>query len=68
MFSQDGIPATVVVTTPFERLARAAAAANGVPGFEIMVIDHPVWTRDQAWMDAEAERLVDRVVGALFSN
>ena len=66
MFSQDGVPATVVVTTPFERLAKSSAMANGVPGFDIMVIDHPVWTRDKAWMDAEAERLSDRVIATLF--
>jgi hypothetical protein len=68
LFSQDGVPATVVVTTPFERLAKSSAVANGVPGFEIMVIDHPVWTRDQVWMDAEADRLAERVIATLFAT
>jgi hypothetical protein len=66
-FSREGTPATVVVSTPFERLAKFTAATNGASGFEIMVVDHPVWTRDQAWMDAEAERLADRVVSVLFA-
>ena len=67
-FSQDGIPATVVVTTPFERLARLTLASCGEPEFEVMVINHPIWTRNQAWLEAEAERLAGPLIGTLFAS
>ena len=66
--SELGVPSAVVVTTPFESLAKLTAAAIGVPQFDVMVIGHPIWTRDAAWMDAEAEKLAEPLIRKLFAT
>ena len=66
--SEQGVPSAAVVTVPFESLARLTAAAVGVPQIDIMVIEHPIWTRDQVWMDATAEKLADPLIKKLFSS
>lgn len=62
-----GVPSAAVVTTPFESLARLTAASIGVPQFDVMVIDHPIWTRDAPWMEATAEKLAAPLIEKLFS-
>jgi len=66
--SELGVPAAAVVTTPFESLAKLTAAAIGVPDFDVMVIPHPIWTRDAAWMDATAEKLAAPLIAKLFAS
>ena len=53
-----GLPATVLITTPFQTLARKTANNLGQPGFVVQVVEHPVWTRDDAWIAAAAEKLL----------
>jgi hypothetical protein len=65
--SEQGVPAAAVVTTPFEGLARMTAMSIGVPQFDIMVIEHPIWTRDAAWMEATAEKLAKPLIEKLFT-
>ena len=62
-----GVPSAAVVTTPFESLARLTAASIGVPQFDVMVIGHPIWTRDAAWMEATAEKLAGPLIEKLFA-
>jgi hypothetical protein len=49
---QSGIPAIAVVTTPFRQLAELTRKNLGAPDVRIVVLDHPLWTRDEAWLDA----------------
>ena len=65
--SEAGVPATVVVTRPFAFLAKHTGKNLGAPEFEAMVIDHPIWTRDDAWLDAAAEKLAEPLIALLFS-
>ena len=64
--SEAGAPATVVITTPFQKLAAHTSANLGMNGFGVMVIEHPVWTRNDAWIEKVAAELADRLMPVLF--
>ena len=66
--SGAGLPATAVVTQPFRKLATQTAANLGVSGFEVMFIDHPVWTRKDDWIEATAKDVADRLIPVLFKT
>ncbi len=63
--SELGIPSMVVVSSPFESLAKLTASKFGLPQFPIQLIEHPVFTRDDAWMSATAGRIADNLIQAL---
>jgi hypothetical protein len=64
--SEMGLPSTVLITTPFQTLARSTLANVGQPDFALQVVEHPVWTRDDAWIAAAADKLVDPVLKTLL--
>ena len=59
------MPATTVITTPFESLASMTAKNLGLADFRWVVADHPIWTRDDAWFDTQAEKLAGPVLKVL---
>jgi len=59
--SEIGLPSTVVVTTPFRGLAGLTAKGAGLPDFAFVVAEHPVWTRNDAWIAAAAEELAGSI-------
>lgn len=59
--SEDGLPSTALITTPFRKLAGMTSSNLGLADFQCVVADHPIWTRDDAWLDAQAEKLADAV-------
>lgn len=61
-----GLPSTVLITTPFQTLARNTAGNAGQPDFAAIVVEHPVWTRDDAWIEAAAEKLIDSLLATLM--
>ncbi len=61
-----GLPSTVLITTPFQTLARKTTKNLGQPDFALQVVEHPVWTRDDAWIAAAAEKLVDPILRTLL--
>lgn len=61
-----GLPSTVLITTPFQTLARNTAMNAGQPDFAPVVVEHPVWTRDDAWIEAAAEKLIDSLLATLM--
>jgi len=61
-----GLPSTVLITTPFQTLARKTAVNVGRPDFAVQVVEHPVWTRDDAWIAAAAAKLADPIRKNLF--
>lgn len=63
--SEDGLPSTALITTPFRTLAGMTSSNLGLAGFDCVVADHPIWTRDDAWLDVQAEKLVVAVKAAL---
>ena len=66
--SEAGVPSAVIVTTPFEKLARTTAEKLGQRQLPVGVIEHPVFTRDQAWMDLAADGLADFLETSLFNR
>lgn len=62
-----GLPSTVLITTPFQTLARKTAGNVGQPDFAVQVVEHPVWTRDDAWIAAAAANLVEPILQTLFA-
>ena len=60
-----GLPSTVLITTPFQTLALNTAKNVGQPDFAFQVVEHPVWTRDDAWIAAAAEKLVEPITRTL---
>jgi hypothetical protein len=38
-----------------------------VPEFPYLVMEHPIWTRDQAWIEAAADRLAEAITLQLAS-
>ncbi len=66
--SEAGAPATVVITTPFQKLAALTSANLGLSGFGVMVIEHPVWTRNDAWIERVAADLSDRLMPVVFKS
>ena len=59
--SEVGLPSTAVVTTPFKGLASLTAKGAGLPGFAFVVAEHPVWTRNDAWIAASGEALAAEI-------
>jgi hypothetical protein len=66
--SEAGTPSAVIVTAPFEKLAMMTAEKLGQRQLPIGVIEHPVFTRDQEWMDRAADGLVDFLVASVFDR
>jgi hypothetical protein len=62
--AEAGMPAAVIVTTPFRRLAELTRANLGATTVEILVVDHPLWTRDAAWIDLAGRSAADRFAAA----
>ena len=48
MLEQQGTPATVLITEPFQSVVASSAAKLGAPGFHSLVVPHPVWGKDEA--------------------
>ena len=62
------MPSAVIVTAPFEKLALMTAEKLGQRQLPVGVIEHPVFTRDRAWMDQAADGLADFLVMSLFNR
>lgn len=65
---QCGIPATVVLTEPFQGLAASFAANLGMPGYPGVVVPHPVATRSDAELDRLAASVGDAVLERLLKG
>lgn len=61
-FERLGIPATLVMTEPFQGLAANFAANLGAPGYPCITVPHPISTRDDAALDDLADQVADSLV------
>ena len=63
-----GVAATVIITEPFEALAAAFSATLGMPGYPVVVLPHPVSSKDDETLNAlgraAALEVVRRLIGA----
>jgi len=57
--SELGLPSALVISTPFQTLARITSKNLGHPDHPVLVLEHPIWTRDQEWIDAQVGKLID---------
>ena len=65
MMEQRGIPATVLITEPFQTVCAANAAKLGAPGYHTLVVPHPVWGKD---LEALARSVADQALAQLTSG
>jgi hypothetical protein len=66
--SEAGLPSAVVITKPFQTMAAQTVRNLGVAEFASAVIDHPVWSRSDDWIESTAAKVADRVQALLFSG
>jgi hypothetical protein len=59
------VPAVVVVTEVFANLAQAAARARGYERLEMLVLPHPMETRDRDECRRIADGRADELLGRL---
>jgi hypothetical protein len=45
---QQGTPATVLITEPFQTVVASNAAKLGAPGYHTLTVPHPIWGKDEA--------------------
>jgi transposase len=62
------VPATAVVTEPFQGLAAAFADTLGAPGYPVVLVPHPVAPRSRAALEAIARDAADAVAARLVGG
>jgi hypothetical protein len=61
-----GVPATVIITEPFQSLVATFATTLGMPHYPVVVLPHPVSSKDDATLMALALGVAPRVADLLF--
>lgn len=65
---QLGVPATVVITEPFQGLAASFAKNLGAPGYPPVMVPHPVSSKDMDHLRALAAAVADAVAARLLAG
>lgn len=68
LLEQAGVPATAIVTEPFEPTGRAMAERWGNPGYPILVMPHPIANLPEAELDRRAREVVAGVAKLLLAG
>jgi hypothetical protein len=63
-----GIPAATICTDHFVDTAQATASVWGVPDYPVIYMPHPLSTRTDDEIQAEAQRLAEQVVRVLLTG
>ena len=66
IFEQLGIPAASITTRPFINMGRASAAANGMPEYPFIAIEHPIGRVEDDELRRRAEEALPEVVKLLL--
>jgi len=66
MLEQRGIPATVLITEPFQAVVASNAAKLGAPGYHNLTVPHPIWGKDGEGLRELARSVVDKAVAQLL--
>ncbi len=61
-----GVPAATICTDHFVATAQATATVWGVPDYPVIYMPHPLSTRSDDELQAEAQRLAEQVVHVLL--
>ena len=59
LLEEAGVPATVLITEPFQGIVASHAVRLGAPGYHALVVPHPIWSKDDEGLDALARQIVD---------
>ena len=59
LMERAGLPATVIVSEPFQGRVQAYAAKLGIPGYGVVVIPHPVSSRPAEFLAGVAAHATD---------
>ena len=63
-----GVPSACIVTDGFVATGRVMADFAGLPGYPLIVIDHPIADNSDDQLRAKAEQIVQQSVGILLSG
>jgi hypothetical protein len=64
-FLNNGVYAVVIASKPFEYVVSTTAKQRGVYSLPYLLIDHPIWTRDNEWIDSRASELASAFLASL---
>ena len=65
LFEKLGVPAAPITTSQFENMGRASAAAQGMPDYPFVVIDHPIGRLEDDELRRRAEAALPAVIKLL---
>lgn len=54
-----GLPATVVITEPFQHTVASYAVRLGASGYHTVVVPHPIWSRNESQLHSLARRAAE---------
>jgi hypothetical protein len=64
MIEEQGTPATVLITEPFQSIIASHAAKLGAPGYHTLVVPHPIYGKT----DEELRRLITPIVDVALAQ
>ena len=62
MMEQRGIPATVLITEPFQAVVASNAAKLGAAGYHYLTVPHPIWGKDETGLRVLARGIVSKAL------
>jgi hypothetical protein len=65
MVEQRGIPATVLITEPFQTVVASNAAKLGAPGYHTLTVPHPIWGKGESELRALARTIAGAALAQL---
>jgi hypothetical protein len=65
MIERRGVPATVVITEPFQAIVASHALKLGAPGYHSLVVPHPIYGKTIQELRGVAAPLVDQALAQL---
>ncbi len=68
MVDGAGTPATVLITEPFQGLVASGAVKLGAPGYQALVVPHPVWGKGPEELRELAAAIADNALAQLTGD
>jgi hypothetical protein len=65
LLERAGLPAVSICTEPFVPAAQAMARLYGFPGFEFVIMPHPLASLDEAGLQARARGVLPQLLRIL---
>ena len=68
MLEKLGVPATTIITEPFQGLVASYSMRLGAPGYACVILPHPVSSRSDSELEVLAEKAAPQVLRRLVSD